>query len=489
MLDDRQLVADLLGSNRDKALAELIRRYGAMVKRTAWRITGDEHAAEDVCQAVFMVLIRKAGGLTRGNMLGPWLYRVAALAARDVVKSQARRHRREQESAMVAQAQDKPTTTLLKGLDEAINQLSEADRQVIVAHYFQGQSYAEVGAKLGLSEQTVQKRGVRSVNRLRQYLARAGAPALSVAALTSLLSAEASAAPLATAQVAAIHAAINGSATAQAAALANLAIKAMFWAKMKLVGAAVAVAVAVAVPAAVMLKPSDNGLVGHYAFAEGNGASVKDASTSGNHGTLIGNVTWVEGRKPGTKALSFDGKTGYVKVGQDLNQWLGGSATVAFWISTRQVGKKVPFQFVPVTGVDVTSNDVKPNSDDINWGILDDSGRIGICPGDPAYPGAKKLEDIMAVSSQPINDGQWHHVALARDAATGRLQVYVDGKLSAASETAAKGGKTTPFFYIGRQELFPVSSPKPVLYFQGQLSELRFYDRVLSAGEIEVLAR
>src|SRR5262249_23728527 len=151
----------------------------------------------------FMVLVRKAAGLTKGNTLGPWLYRVAVMAARDVVKAQARRQRREQESAMVAQAQSKPTTTLLKGLDEAVNRLPESDRQVIVAHYFQGQSYAEVGAKLGLAAETVQKRGARSVERLRQYMARAGAPALSVAALTSLLSAEASAAPLATAQVAA----------------------------------------------------------------------------------------------------------------------------------------------------------------------------------------------------------------------------------------------------------------------------------------------
>src|SRR5262249_3588814 len=54
-MDDRQLVAALLGGNRDTALSECIRRYAPMVKRTAWRITGDEHRAEDVCQAVFMV--------------------------------------------------------------------------------------------------------------------------------------------------------------------------------------------------------------------------------------------------------------------------------------------------------------------------------------------------------------------------------------------------------------------------------------------------
>jgi RNA polymerase sigma factor (sigma-70 family) len=254
MLDDRQLVTGLLGSERETALAECIRRYGLMVKRTAWRITGDEHLAEDVCQAVFLVLVRKAASLTGVNLLGAWLYRVAVMAARNVVKCQARRQRREQESVMVAHAPNKPTTVLLQALDEAVNRLSDADRQVIVAHYFQGQSYAEVGAKLGVSEETVQKRGARSVNRLRNYLVRGGAATLSVAALTSLLSAEASAAPLATAQVAVIQAAVIGSgATVQA--LADLAIKAMFWAKLKLYALIMASVAVVAVPAYVALKP------------------------------------------------------------------------------------------------------------------------------------------------------------------------------------------------------------------------------------------
>src|SRR5262249_26032822 len=140
----------LLGGQRETALAECIRRYGLMVKRTAWRITGEEHAAEDVCQAVFMVLIRKAASLNGVNLLGAWLYRVAVMSARNGGKAQARRQRREREAVMVAQAHSQPTSTVLQELDEAISRLSESDRQVIVAHYFQGQSYAELGARLGV---------------------------------------------------------------------------------------------------------------------------------------------------------------------------------------------------------------------------------------------------------------------------------------------------------------------------------------------------
>jgi DNA-directed RNA polymerase specialized sigma24 family protein len=91
----------LLGSEREAALVESIRRYGLMVKRTAWRITGDEHSAEDDCQAVFMVLVRRAASLTGVTLLGAWLFQVAVMSARNVVKSQARRQRREQESVML----------------------------------------------------------------------------------------------------------------------------------------------------------------------------------------------------------------------------------------------------------------------------------------------------------------------------------------------------------------------------------------------------
>jgi RNA polymerase sigma factor (sigma-70 family) len=248
MVDDRQLVAALLGKDRDSALAECVRRYGQMVKRSAWRITGDEHLAEDVCQAVFLVLVRKAGSLINVKFLGAWLYRVAVTAARDVAKSQARRQKREQESLMVAQAHAKLATTLLRGVDQAVSRLPESYRQVIVAHYFQGQSYAEVSAKLGLPEETVKKRGTRGVRRLRKYLS-ATVPGLTLTALGSVLAGEAAAASataLPASSVATIQAvAIGTKASAQVASIADATVKAMAWAKLQIWGATAATLVLV----------------------------------------------------------------------------------------------------------------------------------------------------------------------------------------------------------------------------------------------------
>jgi RNA polymerase sigma factor (sigma-70 family) len=471
-MDDQQLLAALVGINRDTALAECIRRFGPMVRRTAWRITCDEHRADDVCQAVFLILLRKAAGLANHTSPSAWLHQVTVLTARDMVKSEARRQRREQEAVMVAQAQATPLTRLPTGIDQAIVRLPEIYRRVIVAYYLEGHSHAAVAAKLGVSEEIVRKRASRGLDRLRKYLARTAVGSLTVAALTGLLTGEAAAAQttcLTAAQVAAIQAAAAGSASVQVSGLATAATKALVWAKVKVYAAIVASVAVVAVPAVVMLKPADTGLVGHYLFDEGKGAQLFDASHSGNHGTLVGGVTWTPGPKPGSKALSFDGKTGYIKLDKDLSQWLGGTATVTFWIKTTQTGAEM-WNSPTVIGVRV------PGINDVKWGFIDKTGRIG--------GGGGGAPDTGPVSTTPINDGGWHHVALTRDAATGKVQIFLEGVLN-QSDISGAGIKTPPLQYIGRMD---TETPKEVYFFSGSLRDLRCFNRVLAAAEIRKLA-
>jgi RNA polymerase sigma factor (sigma-70 family) len=467
-MDDRKLLTALAAGNRDAALAECIRRFGPMVKRTAWRITGDEHRADDVCQAVFLVLIRKATNLADLQSLGAWLYHVTVLTARDVAKSEARRQRREQEAGMVAHAHREPLGKLPTGIDEAIHGLPEIYRRVLVAHYLEGRSHAEVASELGINEDTVRKRASLGIHRLRKCLGRTVA-GISVAALGSMLAAEAAAAQaatLSTAQVAAIQAAVAGGASLQVSGLAAAATKALLWAKLKIYGAIVASVAVVAVPAYVLLKPSE-GLVGHYAFNEGQGTRLTDASASANHGTIAGGVAWTAGPKPGSRALNFDGKTGQVKLAQDLNQWLGGTATVVFWINTTQVGDAEVWRSPAVLGVNV-----RGPGKDIIWGFLDNRGRIGLD------------DDISVLTTRPINNGQWHHVAMTRDAAKGEIAVYLNGVLD-AKQVSTAGVKISAFASIGRMDNISLGRE---LFFQGSLSDMRFYNRVLSADEIRRLA-
>ncbi len=209
--------------------------------------------------------------------------------------------------------------------------------------------------------------------------------------------------------------------------------------------------------------------VGYWRFDEATGDSTSDGSASANNGTLINGpsrLLGTNGARAGN-ALTFDGVNDFVATEKNLGTWLNGAATLATWIRTTQVGNNTFWQAPGITGVEQAGG-----GDDIFWGWLDASGRIGILAGNTA--GAK--------SAQPINDGQWRHIALTRDPASGRVEVYVDGVLNAAANSEV-GLKTTPFFSIGRIEDTGGSPAN----FAGSLDELQIFDRVLSASEIQAL--
>src|SRR6476646_2572488 len=82
---DADLLARYAGGRDEAAFAALVRRHGPMVRAVARRAVRDPHLAEDVAQAVFLVLARKAGQLARPDRLAVWLFGVARrLAARAV---------------------------------------------------------------------------------------------------------------------------------------------------------------------------------------------------------------------------------------------------------------------------------------------------------------------------------------------------------------------------------------------------------------------
>src|SRR5947209_6670119 len=84
-LSDPQLLDRFVAVGDGPAFEALVRRHAAMVFGVCRRILRDPHDAEDVFQATFLVLLRKAAALRRPELLGNWLYGVAyrtALEAR-----------------------------------------------------------------------------------------------------------------------------------------------------------------------------------------------------------------------------------------------------------------------------------------------------------------------------------------------------------------------------------------------------------------------
>lgn len=243
MQTDQTLVAGLREGDPSPALAELFRRHGRMVERTVRRMVRDEHLAQDVCQAVFWILLQKAGSLREPGEIGGWLHRTATLAARNALRVEARRRRHEEAARVMNQkATATPAPQWPEGFDEALARLPDIYREAVVLRYLEGRSCSEIGRSLTLSEKAVDLRVSRGVERLRKALAGA-VPGLTVAALTGILATEASAATAAGPVAATLGLAELGM---RATSIAKGAMKAMFWMKMKAVVAATCAAAVLA---------------------------------------------------------------------------------------------------------------------------------------------------------------------------------------------------------------------------------------------------
>src|SRR5829696_2443227 len=94
--DDFDLLHEYFSTGSQEAFAEVVRRHVDLVHSSAVRHVRDRHAAADVTQVVFIILARRAARLGRESPLACWLLGVTRLAAKDWLRSEARRRRREQ---------------------------------------------------------------------------------------------------------------------------------------------------------------------------------------------------------------------------------------------------------------------------------------------------------------------------------------------------------------------------------------------------------
>jgi len=233
----------------ESAFAVLVERYVHLVYSTALRQAGNPSQAEEITQAVFIILAQKAKSLGPRTILSGWLYQTARLAAANFLRSEIRRQKREQEAYMESLLNE-PTPNLWQQiaplLDDAMGHLSEKDRNVVVLRFFQNKSAAEIGDALGIDSATAQKRITRAVGRLRKFFAKRSVTH-SVELITGAISTNSvQAAPVALAKsVTAVAIAKGAAASASTLTLIKGALKIMAWTKAKtaiVVGVAVILA-------------------------------------------------------------------------------------------------------------------------------------------------------------------------------------------------------------------------------------------------------
>ena len=238
MHDDLTLVREFATRQSEPAFAALVARHVGLVHSAALRQVGDAHLAEEITQAVFIILARKAAALGPKTVLAAWLHRTTRYAAADALRTRRRRQLREQEAYMQStlnQSDPDAWTQLSPQLDEALNELGETDRAALVLRFFENKSAREIAGALRLKEDAVQKRVTRALDKLRRRLLKRGVTLTATVIAGAVAANSVQAAPVALAKsVTALALAKGVSASGSTLTIIKGALKIMAWTKAKM---------------------------------------------------------------------------------------------------------------------------------------------------------------------------------------------------------------------------------------------------------------
>jgi RNA polymerase sigma factor (sigma-70 family) len=250
-LADCDLLKCFASHGDEEAFAVLVRRHGPMVLRVCRRIMANAADADDVFQATFLVLAKKAGALPWQESVASWL-QVAAFRLAQQARTAAARRRRHEALAEVRHATDAPLAEISNSetqsvLDEELARLPARYRGPVVLCYLEGRTQEEAARQNGWSLSTLKRRLRRAMELLHARLSRRGLNLSVVLAAAlppcetpeSLVQATVQAGQLLLAGQIAGH-------SGRAVALAQAALKTMFLTRLKVVACVTLTAVLLA---------------------------------------------------------------------------------------------------------------------------------------------------------------------------------------------------------------------------------------------------
>ncbi|MHB1426837.1 MAG: RNA polymerase sigma factor [Gemmataceae bacterium] len=149
---DAELLLQFVSHHDEAAFESLLGRHGPMVLRVARRIVGNETDAEDVFQATFLLLARRAGAIRKRESVASWLHGVAHRLALSACGKRARRQAKERRAAEARALESNAESAwseLEETLHEVLAHLPAKYRTPLVYCYLEGRTQEEIAQQLG----------------------------------------------------------------------------------------------------------------------------------------------------------------------------------------------------------------------------------------------------------------------------------------------------------------------------------------------------
>jgi RNA polymerase sigma-70 factor (ECF subfamily) len=186
-LTDRAAVEEVL-AGKPESFRVLVDRHSRKVFGLAYRMTGNEHDADEVVQETFLRSFKRLDSFESRSSFSTWLYRIASNCALDllakrkvekthIVESDARDDETNPEERTLDYATPQPgpermllSAELRRRVADAMTRLSAVERTAFVLRHFEGQSIVEIGQTLKLKDDAVKNTIFRAVKKMRTEL-------------------------------------------------------------------------------------------------------------------------------------------------------------------------------------------------------------------------------------------------------------------------------------------------------------------------------
>ncbi|MCP4442670.1 MAG: RNA polymerase sigma factor [Aureispira sp.] len=170
-LEDEELVVLFVQHQDEKAFSSLYKRYFlSLAKYIGW-LTNDRSKGKDIAQNIFLKIYQSPTLFDTSRRFKTWLFVIAKNQWKNELRNHSNREKHKKILAItLGQKEETTEDNRLKNLSKALEQLTEAHKEVFVLKYSNGLTIKEIAQILDCSEGTVKSRLFYALKKTKEFL-------------------------------------------------------------------------------------------------------------------------------------------------------------------------------------------------------------------------------------------------------------------------------------------------------------------------------